>query len=846
MTMNQKTAGQTNDSLATTQSGLLQRQCACGTHTADGGDCASCKEEQVRRKRSGFAGEHVDSRNRFAPPIVSDVLRSPGMPLDAATRAFFEPRFGRDLSAIPTHTTAPALSPSSLSVGEPDNEFEAQADATAEKVVHLPGPLPETRFDLSHVRIHEDERAAESARAVNAIAYTVGSQIVFDSGRYSPETADGRRLLAHELTHVLQQDVNLGATQPFVPDGTPGNSGILLQREPVPGPAPAEADPRAYAGPGAVPAPPPPPEPAKEEEKKEPPKFEDTLDYEAIAAALHKAMDIVGTDEEAVYFELNRLRREPKAIEKLKKVYKDNYKVELLDEIESEFSGSEKRYALQLLNEGEEPEEQQILAGPPSTGSQWKAAAERLYEAFETFWGTDEEAVYAVLTPFQRQMDLVDKLKLVYQVIYKENLRDRIDSEMSGSELDYALWLLGEQPIHADDSKAETQAKQVLDYIKTEAEKRAKTPPSIDASSEFYNVLKDRYLSGYLAKPSAESGKEAAEEEIGRPMEGKVVRSGDKIGVMVRPKGTFGFRPALNEWEVKSITWLNQQELPSQLSKMQDMPLLKNLQGLPTELGAATDILIKENTETLPYIDIPFLLGKVNPDIVDINADVRGGGKNISQLMHWATGVKYAGQSPEALRELFLAYELWHLEGLEVFGQDAINDLIAEQQGSLLGRELMKGEKGQIKSEADLLPFLNKSFIESRAWVGTLLRMRQQQLDAWILAKQQQKASMHWMEKEDIWHSLTIYQMLADNMPIDEVKKSFMVESAIEIYTLVYEANEWDAAHDAFVLTPLERALIQGKLDKLLEVMAKAEAGKASLGDLIAAKSAIDDLKGVK
>ena len=61
-------------------------------------------------------------------------------------------------------------------------------------------------FDFSQVRIHTDTRAAESARAVNAAAYTVGRDIVFGEGQYQPHTAHGQRLLAHELTHVAQQD----------------------------------------------------------------------------------------------------------------------------------------------------------------------------------------------------------------------------------------------------------------------------------------------------------------------------------------------------------------------------------------------------------------------------------------------------------------------------------------------------------------------------------------------------------------------------------------------------------------------------------------------------------------
>jgi hypothetical protein len=65
----------------------------------------------------------------------------------------------------------------------------------------------ETRFGQSfgHVRVHTDAKAAESARAVNAFAYTVGPQVVFDAGQYAPETHAGRGLLAHELAHTVQQ-----------------------------------------------------------------------------------------------------------------------------------------------------------------------------------------------------------------------------------------------------------------------------------------------------------------------------------------------------------------------------------------------------------------------------------------------------------------------------------------------------------------------------------------------------------------------------------------------------------------------------------------------------------------
>lgn len=61
------------------------------------------------------------------------------------------------------------------------------------------------RFDFSAVRIHSDSAADESTRALNALAYTVGHHIVFGAGRFALKTHEGRRLIAHELTHVVQQ-----------------------------------------------------------------------------------------------------------------------------------------------------------------------------------------------------------------------------------------------------------------------------------------------------------------------------------------------------------------------------------------------------------------------------------------------------------------------------------------------------------------------------------------------------------------------------------------------------------------------------------------------------------------
>lgn len=102
------------------------------------------------------------------PAIVNEVLHSPGQPLDSATRAFMEPRFGHD---------------------------------------------------FSRVRVHADIKAVESAAAVEARAYTVGQHVVFGKGQLSPETTVGRQLLAHELAHVVQQ--RRGGLPPAVEASSP-------------------------------------------------------------------------------------------------------------------------------------------------------------------------------------------------------------------------------------------------------------------------------------------------------------------------------------------------------------------------------------------------------------------------------------------------------------------------------------------------------------------------------------------------------------------------------------------------------------------------------------------------
>lgn len=146
------------------------------------------------------------AQSNLAPPIVHEVLRSPGQPLDTQTRAFMEPRFGHHFSRVQVET-----SNAELTVGAAGDVHEQEAERAAgalDRGTEVPASsnVPLSSADFSQVRVHTDSKAAESAHSVGARAYTVGNHIIFGDGQYAPGTRAGRNLLAHELTHVMQQN----------------------------------------------------------------------------------------------------------------------------------------------------------------------------------------------------------------------------------------------------------------------------------------------------------------------------------------------------------------------------------------------------------------------------------------------------------------------------------------------------------------------------------------------------------------------------------------------------------------------------------------------------------------
>ncbi len=117
--------------------------------------CATCESEAKRKiQRRGKARNGAFTASKDVSRNVQAMKRSGGRPLPASERAYLEPRFGRD---------------------------------------------------LSHVRLHTDDRAAKTSQAIQAKAFTVGNNIAFNKGYYQPGTHEGRKLLAHEITHTIQQ-----------------------------------------------------------------------------------------------------------------------------------------------------------------------------------------------------------------------------------------------------------------------------------------------------------------------------------------------------------------------------------------------------------------------------------------------------------------------------------------------------------------------------------------------------------------------------------------------------------------------------------------------------------------
>ena len=178
--------------------GLLQRKCACGQHTAGEGECEECrKKKQGLQRRRGWPGARRSAIHRRRPPS-----RFPGRPHGSAgvLRAPARTR--------PRGSPAPPRIPQSRRRWRSASpEISMSGKRTRSRRVlglELSGEAG-PRHDLSRVRIHTGEPAEQSAREVNALAFTVGQDIVFRNGLYNPGSAGrqepaGARAGAHRAT----------------------------------------------------------------------------------------------------------------------------------------------------------------------------------------------------------------------------------------------------------------------------------------------------------------------------------------------------------------------------------------------------------------------------------------------------------------------------------------------------------------------------------------------------------------------------------------------------------------------------------------------------------------------
>jgi Domain of unknown function (DUF4157) len=190
-------------------SGFLQRKCACGNHKGAGGECAECASKEGGLQRKLTIGASNDPLELEADRVADEVLAaSAHLGVSSAT-----PRIQRytaqptgDIDAAPTSVDR-VLS----SAGRPLEPAIQQE--MGQSFGH----------DFSRVRVHTSAQAEQSSRDVNANAYTVGHKVVFGLGQFAPRTQTGRRLLAHELTHVVQQTEANASVIHRSPDGDEKN-----------------------------------------------------------------------------------------------------------------------------------------------------------------------------------------------------------------------------------------------------------------------------------------------------------------------------------------------------------------------------------------------------------------------------------------------------------------------------------------------------------------------------------------------------------------------------------------------------------------------------------------------
>lgn len=193
------------------QTGILQRKCACGNHTVAGGECSKCGNGKNQLQRNACRSRAAETRSRSQPTIQAKLtVGATNDPLEHEAD-----RIADQVMRAPSNSAVSPVPPRIQRFSGHSAVGGDTAPASVDRVLASSGrPLePALRNDMEHrfsydfssVRVHSNAAAEQSAEDVSADAYTVGRNIVFGAGRFTPGTSEGRRLIAHELTHVIQQ-----------------------------------------------------------------------------------------------------------------------------------------------------------------------------------------------------------------------------------------------------------------------------------------------------------------------------------------------------------------------------------------------------------------------------------------------------------------------------------------------------------------------------------------------------------------------------------------------------------------------------------------------------------------
>jgi Domain of unknown function (DUF4157) len=181
--------------LATPHGRTLQRKCACGSAVQEAGSCTICAHRRSLQRKLAL-GDSQDAFEVEADQVAEQVVAG------AVHRGIqgAPPRIQR-LSAGSEASHAEVPASVALALGSSGDALPVPLRAEMERRIG---------YDLAHVRIHTNDVAQQSARDVDAHAYTVGRDIVFASDQFAPHTQRGQRLLAHELVHTIQQSAGQG------------------------------------------------------------------------------------------------------------------------------------------------------------------------------------------------------------------------------------------------------------------------------------------------------------------------------------------------------------------------------------------------------------------------------------------------------------------------------------------------------------------------------------------------------------------------------------------------------------------------------------------------------------